>query len=235
MVIEAERVLVNVTVSVVVPVTPLPSLAVAVMVAVPSATPLAKPEAASTVAFEISLLLHVTSLLAASAGSNAAVKRWGSPAATHGGGGGIGEEHCGRQLSGIPEYNPGRRGRNSDRRCFFGRDGQLNSACYAASVFRRGRDGYRAGCHAGYQTGGIHGSLGKIATAPRHPLVGGIFGKDCGRQLLGAPRPHTGEGGRDGNRSYFFERDGQFNGACYAASVFRRSRDGCRAFCHAGR
>src|SRR6218665_166963 len=119
MVIEAERVLVSVTVSVVVPVTPLPSLAVAVMVAVPSATPLAKPEAASTVAFEISLLLHVTSLLAASAGRTGAGNR-------------------------------GRRGRNSDRHCFFGRDGQLNSACYPASVFSRGRDGYRACCRASH-------------------------------------------------------------------------------------
>src|SRR6218665_1743939 len=87
MVIEAERVLVSVTVSVVVPVTPLPSLAVAVMVAVPSATPLAKPEATSTVAFEISLLLHVTSLLAASAGSTAAVNCRVSPTTTLGEGG----------------------------------------------------------------------------------------------------------------------------------------------------
>src|SRR6218665_1851346 len=63
----------GVTVSTTVLVMPLPSLAVAVTVALPSATPLAKPEAASTVAFEISLLLHVTSLSVASSGRTLAV------------------------------------------------------------------------------------------------------------------------------------------------------------------
>src|SRR6218665_2211919 len=68
-----EATLLRETVSVVVPVTPLPSLAVAVMVTVPVSKPVTKPEEGSTVAFEISPLLHSTSLLAASSGSTAAV------------------------------------------------------------------------------------------------------------------------------------------------------------------
>src|SRR6218665_2403640 len=69
------------TVSSIVPVPPLPSLAVAVMVTVPAATPVTKP-LASTVAFEISPLLHVTPLSAASAGRTTAVNCWVLPAAT---------------------------------------------------------------------------------------------------------------------------------------------------------
>src|SRR6218665_17953 len=72
----------GVTVSSRAPVTPLPSLAVAVMVTAPVAKPLTKPEEGSTVALAGSLLLHSTSLLAASSGSTAAVNCWVLPTAT---------------------------------------------------------------------------------------------------------------------------------------------------------
>src|SRR6218665_3801585 len=73
----------TVTVTVTVSFTLLPSLAATVMMAVPSPVPVTKP-VASTVALLSSLLLQVTSLFVASAGSTVAVNCWLSPTTTWG-------------------------------------------------------------------------------------------------------------------------------------------------------